>query len=178
MIPWSSPSIRGGRADWAPAEARPRPACANRSTQSEAISYHCAAHSVNVGPLLELALRMLGCSPRKTFRGGVEVARTPQAQHIADAWAEVVESRTTRRELVKRTAVAGGGHSPERATMGRFSQRRRTAQPSPQIAIVGAGLAGLTCALSAETGRAERPRSTRPRTGSGAAVTRSGTSLP
>ena len=35
------------------------------------------------------------------------MARTPQAQRIEDAWTEVVESRTTRRELVKRTAVAG-----------------------------------------------------------------------
>jgi monoamine oxidase len=74
----------------------------------------------------------------------VEVARTPQAQRIEDAWAEVVESRTTRRELVKRTAVAGAALAGA-GTMGRFAKAAYGAA-QPQIAIVGAGLAGLTCA--------------------------------
>jgi monoamine oxidase len=74
----------------------------------------------------------------------VEVARTPQARRIEDAWAEVVESRTTRRELVKRTAVAGAALAGA-GTMGRFAKAAYGAA-QPQIAIVGAGLAGLTCA--------------------------------
>ena len=72
------------------------------------------------------------------------MARTPQAQRIEDAWAEVVESRTTRRELVKRTAVAGAALAGA-GTMGRFAKAAYGAA-QPQIAIVGAGLAGLTCA--------------------------------
>src|SRR2546427_8521351 len=64
------------------------------------------AHSVNVGPYLNSQCEcwML---PSQTIRGGVEMARTPLAQRIEDAYAEVVEARTTRRELVKRTAAAG-----------------------------------------------------------------------
>jgi monoamine oxidase len=72
------------------------------------------------------------------------MARTPLAQRIEDAYAEVVESRTTRRELVKRTAVAGAALAGA-STMGRFAKAAYGAG-QPQIAIVGAGLAGLTCA--------------------------------
>jgi len=72
------------------------------------------------------------------------VARTPLAQRIEDAYAEVVESRTTRRELVKRTAVAGAALAGA-STMGRFAKSAYGAG-QPQIAVVGAGLAGLTCA--------------------------------
>src|SRR2546423_8989262 len=82
--------------------------------------------------------------PRQTFRGGVRVARTPLAQRIEDAYAEVVESRTTRRELVKRTAAAGAAVAGA-STMGRFAKAAYGAA-QPQIAVVGAGLAGLTCA--------------------------------
>src|SRR6266480_1142862 len=82
--------------------------------------------------------------PRQTFRGGVRVARTPLAQRIEDAYAEVVESRTTRRELVKRTAAAGAAVAGA-STMGRFAKAAYAAG-QPQIAVVGAGLAGLTCA--------------------------------
>jgi monoamine oxidase len=82
--------------------------------------------------------------PRKTIRGGVEVARTPLAQRIEDAYAEVVESRTTRRELVKRTAAVGAAVAGA-STMGRFAKAAHAAG-QPQIAVVGAGLAGLTCA--------------------------------
>jgi monoamine oxidase len=82
--------------------------------------------------------------PSQTIRGGEEVARTPLAQRIEDAYAEVVESRTTRRELVKRTAAAGAVVAGA-STMGRFAKAAYAAG-QPQIAVVGAGLAGLTCA--------------------------------
>ena len=72
------------------------------------------------------------------------MARTPLAQRIEDAYAEVVESRTTRRELVKRTAAAGAAVAGA-STMGRFA-KAASAAGQPQIAVVGAGLAGLTCA--------------------------------
>jgi monoamine oxidase len=72
------------------------------------------------------------------------VARTPLAQRIEEAYAEVLESRTTRRELVKRTAAAGAAVAGA-STMGRFAKAAYGAG-QPQIAIVGAGLAGLTCA--------------------------------
>src|ERR1700675_3861291 len=101
------------------------------------------AHSVNAGLYLNSHCEcwML---PSQTIRGGVEMARTPLAQRIEDAYAEVVASRTTRRELVKRAAgagVAGAGGT----TMGRFAKAAYAAG-QPQIAVVGAGLAGLTCA--------------------------------
>jgi monoamine oxidase len=70
------------------------------------------------------------------------VARTPLAQRIEDAYAEVVESRTTRRELVKRTAAAE--RSGRQARWVAFKAAYAAGQP--QIAVVGAGLAGLTCA--------------------------------
>jgi monoamine oxidase len=72
------------------------------------------------------------------------MARTPLAQRIEDAYAEVVESRTTRRELVKRTAAAGAVVAGA-STLGRFTKAAYAAG-QPQIAVVGAGLAGLTCA--------------------------------
>jgi len=72
------------------------------------------------------------------------MARTPLAQRIEDAYAEVVESRTTRRELVRRTAAVGAAVAGA-STMGRFAKAAYAAG-QPQIAVVGAGLAGLTCA--------------------------------
>jgi monoamine oxidase len=74
----------------------------------------------------------------------IEMARTPLAQRVEEAYADVVASRTTRRELLRRTtaagiAVAGAG------TMGRFARAAYGAS-QPSIAVVGAGLAGLTCA--------------------------------
>jgi monoamine oxidase len=74
----------------------------------------------------------------------VEVARTPLAQRIEDAVGEVEESRTTRRELVKRTAAAGAALAGA-STVGRFAQTAYGAT-QPTIAVVGAGLAGLTAA--------------------------------
>src|SRR5882724_13499422 len=102
------------------------------------------AHSVNVGPYLNSQCEcwML---PSQTIRGGVEMARTPLAQRIEDAYAEVVESRTTRRELVRRTAVAGVALAGT-STIGRLTKAAYGGLPPVRIAVVGAGLAGLTCA--------------------------------
>jgi monoamine oxidase len=72
------------------------------------------------------------------------MARTPLAQGVEEAYASVAESRTTRRELLKRTTAAGVALAGA-GTMGRFTKAAYGAAP-PQIAIVGAGLAGLTCA--------------------------------
>jgi len=72
------------------------------------------------------------------------VARTPLAQRIEQACAEVVEQRTTRRDLLKKTATAGAAVAGA-TTFGRFTKAAYGATP-PKIAIVGAGLAGLTCA--------------------------------
>jgi monoamine oxidase len=72
------------------------------------------------------------------------VARTPLAQRIEDAYAEVAEERTTRLGLLKRTATAGAAVAGM-STMGRFAKTAYGAS-APRIAIVGAGLAGLTCA--------------------------------
>ncbi|MFL5943957.1 MAG: flavin monoamine oxidase family protein, partial [Gaiellaceae bacterium] len=72
------------------------------------------------------------------------MARTPLAQRIEDAYAEVVEERTTRRGLLKKTATAGAAVAGA-STIGRFAKAAYGATP-PRIAVVGAGLAGLTCA--------------------------------
>ena len=71
------------------------------------------------------------------------MARTPLAQRIEEAYGEVAEQRTTRRDLLKKTAVAGAAVAGA-STMGRFAKAAYGASP-PRIAIVGAGLAGLTC---------------------------------
>jgi monoamine oxidase len=71
------------------------------------------------------------------------MARTPLAQRIEEAYAGVVESRTTRRELLKRTTAAGVALAGA-SSMGRFAKVAYGAS-QPSIAIVGAGLAGLTC---------------------------------
>ena len=72
------------------------------------------------------------------------MARTPLAQRIEEAYAEVVEQRTTRRDLLRRTVAAGAAVAGA-STMGRFAKAAYGAD-APRIAIVGAGLAGLTCA--------------------------------
>jgi monoamine oxidase len=72
------------------------------------------------------------------------VARTPLAQTIEKAYAEVAERRTTRRQLLKQTAAAGVAMAGA-GTVGRFAKAAYGAT-QPKIAIVGAGLAGLTCA--------------------------------
>jgi monoamine oxidase len=80
--------------------------------------------------------------PQPTL-GRILVARTPLAQRIEDAYAEVAEERTTRRELLKRTATAGAAVAGA-STIGRFARAAYGAS-TPRIAIIGAGLAGLTC---------------------------------
>ena len=72
------------------------------------------------------------------------MARTPLAQRVEEAYASVVESKTTRRELLKRTTAAGVAVAGA-STMGRFT-RAAYAAADVRIAVVGAGLAGLTCA--------------------------------
>jgi monoamine oxidase len=69
------------------------------------------------------------------------VARTPLAQSVEDAVAEIATGRTTRRAFVARAGLAGLGLT----ALGRFTPVARGAA-SPRIAIVGAGLAGLTAA--------------------------------
>ena len=71
------------------------------------------------------------------------MARTPLAQSVEDAVAEIAETsgRTTRRELVTRTALAGLGLT----ALERFVPVARGAVVT-RVAIVGAGLAGLTAA--------------------------------
>jgi monoamine oxidase len=72
------------------------------------------------------------------------VARTPLATAVERAYGEVVEQRTTRRELLRRTATAGAAIAGA-STMGRFAKTAYGAT-QPKIAVIGAGLAGLTCA--------------------------------
>jgi len=80
-----------------------------------------------------------------THPGGAEVARTPLAQRVEEAYASVAESRTTRRELLKRTTAAGVALAGA-STMGRLTKAAYGASAPFRIAVVGAGLAGLTCA--------------------------------
>jgi monoamine oxidase len=72
------------------------------------------------------------------------VARTPLAQTIERAYAEVSEQRTTRRGLLKKAGAAGVAVAGA-STMGRFAKAAYGAT-QPRIAVIGAGLAGLTCA--------------------------------
>ena len=69
--------------------------------------------------------------------------RTPLIHALNDAIAEVaaVETRSTRRTLLNRTGAAVLGLT----TLGRMSPVARAAA-APRIVVVGAGLAGLTCA--------------------------------
>jgi monoamine oxidase len=67
--------------------------------------------------------------------------RTPLAHVIQDAVATAAESPTTRRALLRRAGTAALGV----AALGRLTPAARAAA-APRIAVVGAGLAGLTCA--------------------------------
>ena len=71
------------------------------------------------------------------------MARTPLAQSIEDAVAAIGESqgRTTRRAFVARAGLAGLGLT----AVGRLAPVARGAA-APKVAVVGAGLAGLTAA--------------------------------
>jgi monoamine oxidase len=72
------------------------------------------------------------------------VARTPLAQRVEEAYAEVAKGRTTRRQLLARTGAVGAALASASA-VGRFAKAAYGAG-GPEIAVVGAGLAGLTCA--------------------------------
>ena len=72
------------------------------------------------------------------------MARTPLLNQVEDAMGRIAaeEAGITRREIVKRAAVAGVGLTAARTV--------RAACPgatTPRVAIVGGGLAGLTAAL-------------------------------
>jgi monoamine oxidase len=72
------------------------------------------------------------------------MSRTPLARMLEHAAADAaIEARggTTRRELLRRGAAAGLGLS----ALGRFASAAGAAT-APRIVIVGAGLAGLSCA--------------------------------
>src|SRR5262245_6146771 len=72
------------------------------------------------------------------------MARTPLAQTLQDIAAEAaVERGLTRRDLLRTAGAAGAGFALA-GTLGRATANAATA---PRIAIVGAGLAGLSCAL-------------------------------
>jgi monoamine oxidase len=83
-------------------------------------------------------------APPATDLGRTKVARTPLAQRVEEAFASVVAKQTTRRELLKRTTAAGVAVAGA-STMGKFAKAAYAAS-QPRIAVVGAGLAGLTCA--------------------------------
>jgi monoamine oxidase len=86
------------------------------------------------------------------------MARTPLATRLQDAASiaqessqldvsvvRVIRERMTRRELLRRTGAIGlAGASA--LTVGRFSGVRAAVLGTPRIAVIGAGLAGLTCA--------------------------------
>lgn len=85
------------------------------------------------------------------------MARTPLAQRVEDSMSvvteaaergtaveRVLEERTTRRELLKRGGAVGVTVAAA-GPMGRFA-KGASAAVQPGVAVVGAGLAGLTCA--------------------------------
>ena len=71
------------------------------------------------------------------------MARTPLLNQVEDAMGRIAaeEAGITRREIVKRAAVAGVGLT----ALGRFAPLARGGT-TPRVAIVGGGLAGLTAA--------------------------------
>jgi len=73
------------------------------------------------------------------------MARTPLAQDLQDIAAEAAQDERglTRRDLFRTAGAAGAGFALA-GTLGRTTANAATA---PRIAIVGAGLAGLSCAL-------------------------------
>jgi monoamine oxidase len=72
------------------------------------------------------------------------VSVVAEAAERGTAVERVLEDRTTRRELLKRGGLAGAGVAAA-GTFGRLAQAAYGAT-QPRIAVVGAGLAGLTCA--------------------------------
>src|SRR4051794_5507206 len=67
------------------------------------------------------------------------MARTRLAQWVEDAGGGI-----TRRQAIKRAGAAGAGLAMA-GSLGTFAARARGAA-SPRIVVVGAGLAGLSCA--------------------------------
>jgi monoamine oxidase len=85
------------------------------------------------------------------------MAKTPLAERVQDAWSvvseanerevgieRVLEERRTRREFLRDAGIAGVAVAGA-STMGRFAKAAYGAG-SPRVVVVGAGLAGLTCA--------------------------------
>jgi monoamine oxidase len=72
------------------------------------------------------------------------MARTPLTEAVQRAVAEVAaeERRTTRKEFLRDTAAAGAALT----AFGALAPRARAAAPAGRVVVVGAGLAGLTCA--------------------------------
>jgi len=60
----------------------------------------------------------------------------------------VAEAAYTRREILKRGALAGAGVVAGSAYLADHARAARGAGSQPRIAIIGAGIAGLTCALA------------------------------
>src|SRR6266545_837170 len=73
------------------------------------------------------------------------MARTPLAGVVEQAVAEIAQQRTSRRELLVRGAALGLA-----ATSAGAFVRAAKAAAAPRIVVVGAGLAGLTCAYRLE----------------------------
>ncbi len=86
------------------------------------------------------------------------MARTPMAARLSDiasvareSWErdlpvqEVLRERITRRELLRRAGVLGVAGAAT-LSIGRFEAVRAASSKGPRIAVIGAGLAGLTCA--------------------------------
>jgi monoamine oxidase len=73
------------------------------------------------------------------------MARTPLANAVEEAVARLAEERTTRRGFMKRAGVAAVGAT----ALGRLTEPARAKAgppPNTRVVVVGAGLAGLTCA--------------------------------
>jgi monoamine oxidase len=75
------------------------------------------------------------------------MARTPSLEHVQRAIADIAvdDARTTRAELLRRAGIVGAGL----ATLGWLTPSARASSPA-SIVVVGAGLAGLTCAYRLE----------------------------
>src|SRR5207248_9059422 len=136
--PWSSASIRRGALTGP--RRRSKTACAGWAAALRKARRFVprGAHSVNVRAYLNSQCECWMLHPQPTGEGQT-VARTPLAQRIEQACAEVVEQRTTRRDLLKKTAAAGAAVAGA-STMGRFA-RAAYGATQPKIAVVGAGLA-------------------------------------
>jgi monoamine oxidase len=73
------------------------------------------------------------------------MARTPLAAALQQIAADVADESTGARHPTRRQLLAGGAGAAAAAAAVRFAPAARAADP-PRIVVVGAGLAGLTCA--------------------------------